>query len=256
MPIADEETERAGRILLEARRSGAPAEVPAFRLETTADAYRIQDRVAARLGPVAGWKVGAPSRDATPFCAPLLAGTVAGPAERHDVRCPAPIGVEVEIAFVLGRAFPAAARPPERDDILAAIASCHIGIELCAMRWRGDPNAVDPLWKLADNQINESFLLGPEIESWRNLDLRAPEARLIVGGKTADTPRRPNDDDLLGLLVWLVRHCVKERGGIAAGAAITTGSWTGMHFVTPPAKIEGRIGDLAPIKLALRGDAS
>jgi 2-keto-4-pentenoate hydratase len=252
MPIADDETERAGRILLEARHTGEAAEVPGFRLETTADAYRIQDKVAAQLGPAAGWKVGAPSREATPFCAPLLAGAVREPARRHEVCFARPLGVEVEIAFVLGRAFPPAAQPPEREEVLDAIAFCHIAIELCAMRWRGDPGSVDPLWKLADNQMNESLLLGPEIAAWRDADLGKLEARLAVDGTTAETPRRPSDDDLIGLLVWLVRHCVEARGGVAAGAAITTGSWTGMHFVRPPAEIVGAIGDFEPIELGLR----
>jgi 2-keto-4-pentenoate hydratase len=252
MPLNDDDIARAAERLDGARRSGQLAEVPGFRLETAGDAYRVQDAVAARHGPVMGWKVGAKSREATPNCAPLIAGALAEPAPRHQRRVKGPVGVEVEIAFVLGRAFPAAARAPEPAEVLDAIAACHIAIELCAMRWRADPDLIDPLWKLADNQMNECLLLGPEIPAWRAADLGALEASLAVDGAIAETPRRPADDDLLGLLVWLVRHCVVARGGLPAQAAVTTGSWTGMHFVTAPAELTGSIGSFAPMDVAIR----
>jgi 2-keto-4-pentenoate hydratase len=253
MPLDDDDIARAAERLDGARRSGQRAEVPDFRLESAGDAYRVQDAVAARHGPAMGWKVGAKSREATPNCAPLLAGALEQPAPCHRRRVRGPVGVEVEIAFVLGRAFPAAAQAPERTEILDAIASCHVAIELCAMRWRADLDLIDPLWKLADNQMNESLLLGPEIPDWRSADLGALEARLAVDGAIVETPRRPADDDLLGLLVWLVRHCVVGRGGLPAEAAITTGSWTGMHFVTAPADLAGSIGSFPPIEVAIRG---
>ena len=82
--------------------------------------------------------------------------------------------------------------------------------------------------------------------------LGALEARLAVDGTIVETPRRPADDDLLGLLVWLVRHCVVGRGGLLAQTAITTGSWTGMHFVTAPADLAGSIGGFPPIEVAIR----
>ena len=44
--------------LYEARRSRQPAEVPGFDLDSAGKTYRMQDAVAAKLGPVTGWKVG------------------------------------------------------------------------------------------------------------------------------------------------------------------------------------------------------
>ena len=251
MPPSHADVAGLAAVLERARRAGQPADVPPVSLDGVADAYRVQDAVAAGLGPVVGWKVGARSPEAVPLCAPLLAGALAPPSARHEHRAGEPIGVEVEIAFVLGRAFPAAGQVPASEEVLDAVASCHIAIELCAMRWRADPDTIDPLLKLADNQMNERLLLGPEIAAWRGADFDALAARLTVDGRPAETPTRPTAGDLRGLLVWLVRHCVAERGGIAAGAAVTTGSWTGMHFVAPPARVVGTIGAFPQIELTL-----
>lgn len=251
MPLAYHDAEAVARLLAEARRSGRPAEVPGFALEAADDAYRIQDAVAVLHGPINGWKVGAREPGATPTCAPLLAGTIRQPAARHEIAVEGAIGVEVELAFVLGRAFAAAAAPPERAEILDAIASCHMAIELCATRWRGDPDALDPLWKLADNQINEGLVLGPPIAAWREADLDAFEGRLVVDGTPAETPHRPSEGDLIRLLVWLVRHCVRERGGMVANTVVTTGSWTGLRFVEPPAQVVGAVGAFPPIEVTL-----
>jgi 2-keto-4-pentenoate hydratase len=252
MSLAENEIESVVGRLLESRRSGRPIPEPQAKLDSAAAAHRIQDAVAKRHGGVHGWKVGSKGPGAMPTCAPLLAGTVAQPAGRHEFAVRGPIGVEVEIAFVLGDGFAASKQGPDDEAIRRVIASCHVAIELCAMRWQGDPNRIDPLWKLADNQMNERLLLGPAIENWRGADFRSRAAILSVDESEAQTPSKPANDDLLGLLAWLVRHCVAERDGIAEGAVITTGSWTGMHFLEAPAEVVGTIGDFPPICITLR----
>jgi 2-keto-4-pentenoate hydratase len=96
--------------LYEARRSRQPAEVPGFDLDSAGKTYRMQDAVAAKLGPVTGWKVGAKSREAIPSCAPLVTGALGQPAARHERR----VQGHIVIAFVLGRAFPAPVPAPTR----------------------------------------------------------------------------------------------------------------------------------------------
>jgi 2-keto-4-pentenoate hydratase len=50
------------------------AGAPPARIEVADErqAYAVQRLVAAGLGPIGGWKVGAPGPDAAPNCAPML----------------------------------------------------------------------------------------------------------------------------------------------------------------------------------------
>jgi 2-keto-4-pentenoate hydratase len=64
------------------------------------------------------------------------------------------------------------------------------------------------------------------------------------------TGKHPTGDPL-ALLVWLVRHCATERGGLQAQSVVTTGSWTGLNFLATPATITGQVGREAPITVAL-----
>ena len=67
----------AAKLLIEARKSGPINDLPEnCRPSNISDAYAIHDAVAAELGPVMGWKVGAKDAKAEPICAPLLANTI------------------------------------------------------------------------------------------------------------------------------------------------------------------------------------
>jgi 2-keto-4-pentenoate hydratase len=52
------------------------------------------------------------------------------------------------------------------------------------------------------------------------------------GGNTGGDPRR--------LLRWMIEHAARRRGGLEAGAMMTTGSYTGMIFVEAGARVEAR----------------
>src|ERR1700721_2572517 len=80
---------QASELLLGGRR-GTPAieTLPeALRPHTLDEAYAIQDIIALALGSVGGWKVGAPSPDATPAYAPmpLLGGFAASGQTLNEV---------------------------------------------------------------------------------------------------------------------------------------------------------------------------
>ncbi len=231
----------AAATLLDARRRGVQLSPPPGPAPADRDTvYAIQDAVARALGPVEGWKTGAPSPEAEPNCAPLVAGSVvAGPAT-FAARSMHMIGVEAEIAFRLGRDLPAAATPPSDTEIVGAIASAHVVVEVVDTRW-ADYKKLDPLWHLADNQLDLALVVGPSFEDWLTHAYDRQPVQLIVDGK-------PLVDKIGGLacgsplrvLRWLIRHAVTRRGGLRAGAMITTGSWVGLQFVHPGADVVAR----------------
>jgi 2-keto-4-pentenoate hydratase len=241
VPVSAADIQQCVALLLEARATGKPAQVGAIRLADAADAYRVQDAVAQRLGGIDGWKVGAKHPGATPTCAPLLTGTIVR-AMQHapTISVEGAAGVEVEVAYVLGRDF----APGENftdEDILAGVAGAHVAVELCRSRL-GDHTAADPLWMLADNQVNEKVIIGPAILDWRGLDPASASAHLIVDGmEKARTVGGHPTKATLTLLIWLVRYGVRERGGLKRGHVVMTGSWTGMQRIVPPANIEAAI---------------
>jgi 2-keto-4-pentenoate hydratase len=233
-----------------AARTNAPKVLP----QSDAAAYQVQDLVRGKLGPTEGWKVGAANPTAQPNCSPVLKGGIiwAGTSGIPlSIPVPKPTGIEVEIAFKMGRAFPAAAVAPSQADVVAAIASAHIAMELCACRLADGPKS-PPLANLADNGMNLGFIIGPEVKNWRAIDMQKQVARAYVDNTIAvDTTGGHTHKDLIALLVWLVGHVVTTRGGLSAGAIVATGSWTGLHWVDHASNVAAEFPGLGRLEARL-----
>ncbi len=251
MSMSEADIASFARALVAARKSGAkPAEVPKVIPASDAEAYRVQDAVIKALGPVAGWKVGAVNPTSEPFCAPVLAGGISD-AGSKPVIVPAKTGIEVEIAFRMAKAFPAAAMAPSAAEVMAGIGSAHVAMELCVSRivtGQQSPGHCN----LADNGMNLGFVLGPKVENWNVIDTSRQVTRAIVDGQVVvDTTGGHSQKDLAKLLVWLVGHVVTKRGGLAVGAVVATGSWTGLHWTAVPAKVAGEFPGFGRMEIAL-----
>jgi 2-keto-4-pentenoate hydratase len=232
--------------LLQARRSGTQTEVP-FAMPDRAAVYAIQDGVARATGPLAGWKVGARTPTAEPNPAPLLAGALVKSPAKFDGRAMHMIGVEIEISFHIVRDIPARARPVERDEALAAVGDAFVGMEVVDTRLAHFKKA-DPEWLLADNQMNHALVIGDSIKNWKALDWPDLQVRLTIDGRTeVDQKGGLGAVDPVRPLAWMVDHAVRQRGGLAAGQAITTGSWTGLRFYPPGTRALGEFVGLGSV---------
>jgi len=237
---------KAVQLLLEARRSGTQI-TPPFALPDRAAVYAIQDGVARAAGPIAGWKVGARTPTAEPNPAPLLGALVNSPA-RFDGKAMHMIGVEIEISFHIARDIAARTEPVGRDEALAAVGDAFVGMEVCDTRI-ADFRSVDPEWLLADNQANHALVVGSSIRDWRGLDWPSLPVRLTIDGKTeVDQKGGLGAVDPVRPLAWMIDHAVRQRGGIRAGQAITTGSWTGLRFYPPGTKARGEFAGLGSVE--------
>jgi 2-keto-4-pentenoate hydratase len=237
--------------LIAARARGAeriktPASLPA----SAAEAYAVQDRVRAALGPAAAWKVGAPSPTAEPTCAPILArgfdtrDAVTGVGKN-------PIGVELEIAFRIGRDFAGGAKAPSAEDVRGAIEGAYVAIETCVPRL-ADGLKAPPLAILADNGINHGLVLGQRVENWQGINAKTLVSRVEINGKVAaETTGGHSHGDIFALLVWQVGHCVIARGGLSAGTVITTGSWMGLVWAETPARVVGTFPGVGAMTIEL-----
>jgi 2-keto-4-pentenoate hydratase len=225
----EKELMQAADMLLDARRTHTPiADLPPELQPTSLEEVaRIHEAMAVAYGEIGGWKIGAPAPDATPFFAPMPAAWMAatgailyGPTYRYR-------GLEAEIAFLLGQDLPPRATPYTREEVIAAIASCHPIIEELESALI-DPKAANNLSALADLQMHGGFVYGPACADWQSIDFTQEKVTLSIDGAVRVERTGSNTSgDFLRLLPYLANEGAVRTGGLQAGQWITTGSWTG-----------------------------
>jgi len=219
----------AANLLLDARRTHTPiADLPAELQPTSLEEVaRIHDEIATAYGEIGGWKIGAGTPDATPFFAPMPRAWMAasgailsGPTYRYRV-------LEAEISFLIGEDLPPRTTPYTREEVLAAIASCHPAIEELESGLI-DPKAANNLSALADLQMHGGFIHGHAYPDWKSLDFSEETVTLSIDGAIRVERTGSNTSgDLLRLLPYLANEGAARTGGLKAGQWVTTGSWTG-----------------------------
>jgi 2-keto-4-pentenoate hydratase len=226
---------KAVQQLLEARRSGVQVK-PTVALPDRAAVYAIQDGVAQATGPVSGWKVGA----RTPIAEP-------NPAT-FDGKAMHMIGVEIEISFHIVKNIPARSAPVGRDEALDAVGDAFVGMEVVDTRL-AEFKSADPEWLLADNQMNHALVIGESVKGWKSLDWASLQVTLTIDGKVeVDQKGGLGSVDPVRPLAWMIDHAVRLRGGIRAGQAITTGSWTGLRYYSPGTRARGEFVGLGSVE--------
>lgn len=234
----------AANRLMDARRTRTPLEELPAELRPTSlhEAYVVQDTMATAYGDIGGWKVGAPTADAEPIFAPMPKALIApSGAVLRGIRYR---GLEAEVAFLLGRDLPARTEAYTRDEVLAAVASCHPAIEVLESGLI-DPVTADRLSMIADLQMHGAFLYGPAIADWRSIDFAQEKVTLAVDGSVRVEKQGSNTSgDLLRLLPYLANEGAFRTGGLEAGQWITTGSWTGNIQAMPHSSVDVTFGTL------------
>lgn len=242
-PAHDDRLRQAAEILLAARRETRPiSDLPqGLRPLNLAEAYRLQDIMVEAIGATGGWKVGAPNPTAEPVCAPLLLwGGFAGSGEHLSGQFRRMRGVEVEIAFRLGRDLPLRTESYLRAEVIAAIEGAHPILELLESAFE-DLDKVDRLSMIGDLQQNGGFVYGDAVPDWQGIDLAQESATMIVDGvvRVSAVAGNPAGTDLVRLVQWLANEGQYRTGGLKAGEWITTGSWTGKVLAQPGSQVRG-----------------
>jgi 2-keto-4-pentenoate hydratase len=251
--MSDDRVMRAAALLLEARRTGRGAiDLPAdCRPRSNDEACAIQDAVARQLGPIAGWKTGAPSPTSASAYAPIFT-VIASPA-RFPAATQRLFGIEAEVAFRFARDLPARAEPYGRAEVVAEIASMHPAIELVDSRF-ADWTRADGLARLADNQSNGALIYGPPVPGWQELDLVRPPIVITAAGIAIGKTKGNNGGDPLRMVTDLVNYCAATQGGLRAGVMVTSGSITGIDFAKAGDRVVAEFGPLGQVELTFPVD--
>lgn len=213
-------------------------------------AFAIQDATVAKLGAIGGWKVGAKGIATEPSCAPLpAAGILSSSAVLQGARWQLR-GVELEVAFRLGRDLDPRGRMLSRAEIAAAIDQVLPAIEVVETRladWRQSA----PLAQLADLQSHGALVLGaPAGVAPASVDLRELKAYLAFDGQAVASAHGANPAaDVWRLLAWLALHCSERGSPLRAGQVVTTGSCTGMLFAPEGAAVLGQLAGIGQVEL-------
>lgn len=223
-------------LLVHARRARKPLVVPdRAAVKTDAVAYRVQDKVYAKLWPgtlPAAWKVGAPSDKVEPAAAPIPPELMLASPARAQAAALHLVGVEAEVAYRLSRDLPRRANPWSDEEIAAAVGEVVVTIELCGTRlanWKDAPAG----WKLADFQSNGALVIGTGTRDWRAIDWKRQEVEFRIGDRVLKAVGAHPFGDPLRLLPWLAKHCGERVGGLRKGDLVTTGAWTGLEPAKP-----------------------
>jgi 2-keto-4-pentenoate hydratase len=241
----------AANLLLDARRTHNPiADLPTELQPTSLEeAAFIHEVMATAYGEIGGWKIGAGTPDAVPFFAPMPRAWMAasgavliGPSYRYRV-------LEAEISFQMGEDLPPRATPYTREEVIAAIASCHPAIEELESGLI-DPKAANNLSALADLQMHGGFIHGPACADWKSIDFTKESVTLSLDGAVRVERTGSNTSgDLLRLLPYLANEGAARTGGLQAGQWITTGSWTGNTPALPGSHAEANFAHAGRVSL-------
>jgi 2-keto-4-pentenoate hydratase len=246
--MTPDQVETAANALVAARKGSAIAALPEGATpQSEADSYQVQDAVIAKLGEnIGGWKVGI-SPLGGHFAAPIYASTVVSSPASLPARNFKIIGIECEIGFLFNQALPVRSQPYTRHEVMAAC-SLVPTIEVVDSRYQ-DFRAIDRLMVLADNFSNGGLVYGAAASNWDGVDLAHPPIEVTADGKPFADCTGLRAGTPIELLLAAVAHA-NGRGGIAAGAVITTGTHTGLVFTEPGVKIAADYGRLGRVEVS------
>ena len=226
---------RAAEILWEhwRRRTQLDALPDEVRPRTRAEGYAIQREVQRCSGQgLAGWKLAATSVPGQrhiavdgPMAGRLLANHTYPPGTELSLAGNRMRVAEPEFAFVFGRDLPPRAAPWTTPEVLDAVASLHLALEIPDSRYADFVHAGEAQL-VADNACAGDLVLGPAVTAdWRGLDLvghpvqaevRGRYRRAGSGAAVLGDPRRA--------LVWLVDELSAIGETARTGQVVITGT--------------------------------
>lgn len=199
------------------------------------EGYRVQDEVHALLsadfGRLAGHKIGCTSAVMQQYLGiphPCSGGIFTGGVHANGVSLRfgdfVRVGVECEIAVLLGDDLVASAAPFTSDQVAEAIEAYLPAIEIVDDRY-ADWRSIGAPTLVADDFFAAGCVLGAPIARAAVPDLLSVIGRAVINGKEVS---RGAGADVLGhphnALAWLANHLAAQGKSLAAGEIVLTGS--------------------------------
>lgn len=228
---------------------------------TAADAMAIQLALNAAQGVVpGGWKVGftspallekageiGPMLGAMP--APLIQTSPATFA-RGDFTLPV---IEFEIGYRMGADLPPRLTAYTEDEVLAAVDSAIIGIEIADAHYNDVFSQPIPSL-IADNGVAGGFIAGPDIPDWRDRDLADIAIETFADGEKVGEGFPGGDRcDAAWVLTWTANEVAAYGDGLKVGEYVTTGAAAPPAFLDARSEWQGRFAGIGDVTVRFTG---
>jgi 2-keto-4-pentenoate hydratase len=232
----------------------------AVRPASRAEGYAIQALLEERSpAPLFGWKIAATSAAGQAHIA--VDGPLAGRILRERLievggRCPFGSNhmkvAELEFAFRMGATLAPRQSAYEIGEVLDAVASLHLAIEIPDSRYEVFERAGAPQL-IADNACANFFVVGPAApDGWRGMDLAAHEVTGLIG---EGPPQKGIGSNVLGdpriALAWLVNELSQHGIALLAGQTVSTGTCVVPMAIAPGDHVRGDFGALGTIEVRI-----
>ncbi|MEM1380205.1 MAG: 2-keto-4-pentenoate hydratase [Pseudomonadota bacterium] len=236
--------------------SDFPGELPA----TLSDAYAIQDlSIAAWADAVAGWKVGGiPSHLQEKFGESRVSGPIFRRTvhQAGDTVIEIPVfdggfaAVEGEIVLQTDRDIPPGSLDADSDEVVAAVPSAFIGVELASSPL-GAINDLGPPSVISDFGNNAALIVGDPIDDWGPAIAGRTMTVSIDGATIGTAPLAPLEDGAIGAFRFLLKNCAARGITLPKGTFVSTGAVTGVHQASVGATAEVSFEGMRAISLRL-----
>ena len=228
-----------------------------------AAAYRVQSAFVDLLSRApaarpAGYKIGLTSPRMQAMCGvdqPIAGVVLANRIHRSGTTIRTSeygrLGIEFEIAVLLGRDVPPRSSPYTMESVGDAVEGVCAAVELVDDR-HADYKAFDVLSVVADNSWNAGIVLGDFASSWP--DLRAVEGIAHRNGVELD---RGFGRDVLGhpfaSLAWLANPLAASSRGLRRGEIVMTGSLVPTRFPAAGEDYRFSVAGIGDVTLKIGG---
>ncbi len=236
---------------------------PALSPQSRDDGYTVQASLCTQVASeVVGWKIAATSDAGQKHIG--VSGPLAGRIFAHTL-CQAgtPISLsgnrmrvaEPEMVFTFAHSLPARKSPYKQSEVMAAVGSLSIAIEIPNSRFLDFVTAGEPCL-IADNACAHAFLPGPQApEGWRDLDLSQHAVTACVTSASGQQWHRSGSGAaVLGdprlALTWIANELSALGVGLKPGEFVTTGTCMVPIAVEPGDRVDvdfGIFGQLSAV---------
>jgi 2-keto-4-pentenoate hydratase len=224
-----------------------------------ASAYATQNElhallIQAGLGAVVGHKIGCTTPVMQQFLgidSPCAGGVLAATVHHRGARLRCAdflrVGVECEIAVLLGADLPPAQAPFTGKSVSAAVAACAVGMEIVDDRYE-DYKTIGTPTLIADDFFDAGCVLGEFVHDWRKLDIPMLPGRTLINGVEVGRGRA---EQVMGhpfeALAWLANSLASRGQYLKSGEFVLTGSVVETRWVAA--------GDIAVVAIEGLGEA-
>lgn len=233
------------------------AQLPgACRPASRADGYAVQAELRRQAQEAcAGWKIAATSAAGQAHIG--VDGPLAGRLWRSRIladQAHVVLGdssmrvIEAEFVFRLERPLPPRPGVYEVDEVMAAVGSLFVGMEVPDSRYENFV-AVGAPQLIADNACAWLYVLSNEVTlPWRERDLRTQP---VVARRNGEVAARGDGSAVLGdprlALTWIANELARFDEGLKAGELVTTGTCIKPLEVAPGDRVRLEFGDLGAV---------